>query len=125
LDYTRFGIKQTEYLPMKTSLLLCLMFVGFLSFAQKSDSPLKEGMSDIDVKKILGEPMKIEHFTTVKNNTFDTSVYWRYANNTVVVITNHLYNRTEKNWNELLKTIQLKASRKDSEGLKIVTNGKK
>jgi hypothetical protein len=110
---------------LKQFLTLYLIFVGFLLFAQETYSSLKQGMSDIEVKKILGEPIKVENFTTVKNNTLDTSFYWRYAQDKVIVITNHLYDRTEKNWNGLLKSIQLKASRKDSEGLRIVSHGKK
>jgi hypothetical protein len=115
---------------LKPILFILVFFTAYCCLAQSGESgkrwnELKPGMSDVDVKKIMGEPVKIEHFTTVKNNTFDTSVYWSYTNNYVVVLTNHLYERIEKNRDELLKSIQQKASKKDSGGLRIVTNGKK
>jgi hypothetical protein len=114
---------------MKFNYLLVFICLAFISEAQQSaDSKkpwdqLKPGMSDIQVQKLIGEPDKYENFTTVKNNTFDTSVYWRYHSGEVVVITNHLFDRIEKNREELLRSIQLSASKNN--GLKIVPNGKK
>ena len=109
------------------SLVFCCL--SFISKAQqpsetkKAWEKLNPTMSDIDVQKLIGEPQKIESFATVKTNTFDTSVYWRYPNGEIVVITNHLFERVEKNRDELLRSIQQNASKNN--GLKIVTYGKK
>ena len=107
-------------------IFICLSFTGSAqqpSDTKKSWDKLNTGMSDVDVKKLIGEPLKIESFATVKTNTFDTSVYWRYPNGEIVVITNHLFERVEKNRDELLRSIQQKTS--TNNGLKIVTYGKK
>jgi hypothetical protein len=115
---------------MRLFYLFMFMNFSFLAKAQQSADTkktwelLKPGMSDVDVKKLIGEPNKSENFTTVKRNTFDTSTYWRYPNNVVVVITNHLFERVEKNREDLLRSIQQNASKKDN-GLIIVPNGKK
>lgn len=83
---------------------------------------LKPGMSEIQVKQFVGEPIKLESFTTVKYNSYDTSVYWRYPNNTVVVFTNHLLDRIEEDRDALLRYIQQHAFKKDKEGLVIVNH---
>jgi hypothetical protein len=107
----------------KILLTLCVL-LGLEVYAQDRFTSLKPGLSDIDVKKLLGEPAHIEPFATVKNNTSDTSVYWRYENNKIIVITNHLFDRVEKNRTELLKFIQRNASNTKEGGLTIVSYGK-
>ena len=57
--------------------------------------------------KILGEPKKIESFSTVKNNTYDT---------------NHAVETIEPKWENVLKRIQQKANKKDENGITIITN---
>jgi hypothetical protein len=115
---------------LKPFLFILVSLAAYCSMAQSAGSEkrwneLKTGMSDIEVQKIMGPPPKTEQFATVKNNTSDTSVYWSYSNNYVVVITNHLYERVEKNRDALLKSLQQKAAKKDPGGLRIVTYGKK
>ena len=118
---------QTTY-SVKFYYVLIFFSLALIGKAQQPSDPkksweqLKPGMSDIDVKRTIGEPQKIESFATVKTNTFDTSVYWRYPNGKIVVITNHLFERVEKNREELLRSIQQHTSK--NKGLKIVTYGK-
>lgn len=124
--YIHFEI---QILLMRVRYILTFIFFIGKAYAQqptdtkKSWGMLKPGMSDVDVKKLIGEPTRLENFTTVKINTYDTSMYWRYPDEIVVVITNHLFERVEKNREELLKYIQQGASKHN--GLIIVTNGKK
>jgi hypothetical protein len=95
------------------------------SFDKKVLEDLKPGMAEAQVKQIVGEPIRFESFTTVKYQSYDTSVYWRYPNNVVVVFTNHLFDRIEEDREALLKYIQQRAFKKEKEGLVIVNNGKK
>jgi outer membrane protein assembly factor BamE (lipoprotein component of BamABCDE complex) len=104
--------------------ILFFILYSFHCAAQGNVSALKPGMSDIEVRKIMGEPDRIERFATVKYNSFDTSVYWFYQPKAVVVITNHIFDRIEKNRTELLKFIQQNASKKEEGGLTIVSYGK-
>lgn len=90
---------------------------------KKKFATIKPGMSENSVIKEVGEPKKIEAFTTVRNNSYDTSTYWKYDKDVTVVFTNHAVESVEYDRNILLKRIQEKASRKDSEGLKIVNRG--
>lgn len=78
------------------------------------------GTSEPDVIKLVGEPYKIEKFATVKNNSFDTSKYWRYSNDIIIVFTNHAVEAVIPKWETVLKRIQLGAARKDDNGLTIV-----
>jgi hypothetical protein len=94
------------------------------TFDKKKLNDLKPGMSEIQIKQYLGDPIKFENFATVKRNTFDTTIYWRYADDAIVVVTNHLFDRVEKNKEELLKFIQQNASRKDGSGFDIINYGK-
>lgn len=109
-----------------TSLLLMPVL-----FAQpnEQDMPawdlLKAGMSEIQVKQLIGEPTRLEAFTTVRYNSYDTSVYWRYPNNAVVVFTNHLLDRVETDRDALLRYIQQRAFKKQADGLVIVNNARK
>ena len=79
------------------------------------------GTSEPDVIKLVGEPQKIEKFATVKNNSYDTSRYWRYSNDVIIIFTNHAVDAVVPKWENVLKRIQQKAARKDDEGLTIVT----
>lgn len=95
------------------------------TISKKDWRSLKPGMAEEQVKQKVGEPIRLESFTTVKYQSYDTSVYWRYPNNVVVVFTNHLFDRIEDDREALLKYIQQRAFRKEKEGLVIVSNGKK
>lgn len=94
------------------------------SDSEKSWEQLKAGMSGVQVKQILGDPLKIEQFTTVRYNSYDTSVYWRYPNNRIVVVTNYIFERVEEDRTHLLKQLQQRAYKKSKDGLVIVYNGK-
>jgi outer membrane protein assembly factor BamE (lipoprotein component of BamABCDE complex) len=119
---------------MRTLFVLFLALVTFPNFTQAQETSfdkkrletLKPGMAEPQVKQLLGEPIRFESFTTVKYQSYDTSVYWRYPDNTVVVVTNHIFERTEEDRDALLKYIQQRAFKKEKEGLVIVVNnGKK
>ncbi|MES2560908.1 MAG: hypothetical protein V4590_14275 [Bacteroidota bacterium] len=109
-------------------MLVCwFVFVaGVSAWAQSKDKweTIKPGMSEPQLKQIMGDPVRFEPYTTVKYNTFDTSVYWRYPNEKVVVVTNHLVERVEHNREQLLTFIQQHASKKDKDGLIIINHGK-
>ncbi|MCU0442086.1 MAG: outer membrane protein assembly factor BamE [Bacteroidia bacterium] len=118
---------------MKTPFITLLAILGFgISQVkaqeaignEKNWEQLKPGMSAVQVKKLLGDPIKIEQFTTVRYNSYDTSVYWRYPNNRIVVVTNYIFERVEEDRTHLLKQLQQRAYKKSKDGLVIVYNGK-
>ncbi len=111
--------------------LFIFLSCATLTKAQQPTAPskkfddLKAGMSEFQIKQLIGEPLKFESFTTVKYNSFDTSIYWRYPNEIVVVVTNHQYDRIEKNRDALLKYIQQKSGKNEVDGLTVISHGKK
>jgi hypothetical protein len=106
--------------------ILCLQqFVSAQQASEKTLLQLKPGMSDVQVRQIIGDPTRLENFSTVAYNTSDTTVYWRYGTELVLVITNHMFNRTELNREQLLRYIQQHAFQPNAQGLIIVNHGKK
>lgn len=107
-------------------LLNCLLF-GLGAYAQhglpKKFAAIKPGTSEADVIKQVGEPKRIESFSTVRNQTFDTSYYWRYENDITIVFTNHAVEVIEPRWENVLKRIQQRANRKDENGISIIQGG--
>lgn len=87
----------------------------------KKFAAIKPGTSETDVIRMVGEPRKIEHFSTVRNNSYDTTRYWRYDNDVIVVFTNHAVESVEPKWENLLKKIQQRANRKDEDGIRIIS----
>lgn len=109
---------------------LFLFAAGVSVLAQSGEAneklkAIKPGMSEPQLRQIMGDPIRFEPYTTVKYNTFDTSVYWRYPDEKVIVVTNHLVERVEQNRQQLLIFIQQHASKKDKDGLIIITHGTK
>lgn len=105
-------------------LMICLT-IGKLGISQslpKKYAAIITGTSEADVIKILGEPKKIESFSTVKNNTYDTSYYWKYDGDITIIFTNHAVETIEPKWENVLKRIQQKANKKDENGITIITN---
>lgn len=105
--------------------LILLLSTGFC-MAQglpKKFAAIKPGTSEADVIKQVGDPKKIESFTTVRNNSYDTSRYWRYENDVIIIFTNHAVESVEPKWETLLRKIQQRANRKDEEGIKIISGG--
>ncbi len=86
---------------------------------------IKPGTSEPQLKQVMGDPIRFESYATVKYNTSDTSVYWRYPDDKIVVVTNHLVERIEHNRQQLLTFIQQHASKKDKDGLIIISHGTK
>jgi hypothetical protein len=110
---------------MRVVLLVMILALGKLCLAQglpKKYAAIAVGTSEADVIKKLGEPKKIESFSTVKNNTYDTSYYWRYDGDITIIFTNHAVETIEPKWDNVLKRIQQKANKKDENGLTIITN---
>lgn len=111
---------------MKVIPALILILSPALCMAQglpKKFAAIKPGTSEADVVKQVGEPKKIEHFTTVRNNSYDTSRYWRYENDVIIIFTNHAVESVEPKWDALLRKIQQRANRKDDDGIKIISGG--
>lgn len=109
---------------MRFSLLVLGVVFGLMCAAQsipQTFRAIKPGTSEPDVIKLVGEPQRIEKFATVKNNSFDTTRYWRYSNDVIIIFTNHAVETVVPKWDAVLKRIQLKAARKDEEGLTVVT----
>lgn len=109
---------------MRLSLLVLGVVFGLMCAAQgvpQTFRTIKPGTSEPDVIKQVGEPQRIEKFATVKNNSFDTTRYWRYSNDVIIIFTNHAVDAVVAKWDVVLKRIQQRAARKDEEGLTIVT----
>ena len=110
---------------MRFVLLAMILALGKLCLAQglpKKYAAIAVGTSEADVTKKVGEPKKIESFSTIKNNTYDTSYYWRYDGDITIIFTNHAVETIEPKWENVLKRIQQKANKKDENGLTIITN---
>jgi hypothetical protein len=110
---------------MRFVVLMVCLTIGKLGITQslpKKYAVIKTGTSEADVIKILGEPKKIESFSTVKNNTYDTSYYWKYDGDITIIFTNHAVETIEPKWENVLKRIQQKANKKDENGITIITN---
>jgi hypothetical protein len=104
--------------------LFCSLLIVFNANAQalpKKFREIKTGTSEVDVIKLVGNPTRVERFVTVKNNTYDTSRYWRY-NDVTIVFTNHAVEKVETKWEMVLKHIQQYANRKDNDGINIITS---
>ena len=115
-------------MQFRYTLVLLTMLTARLSFAQNNSlhlDDLKFGMSEYQIKQIIGEPTHIESFATVKYNSSDTSIYWKYTNEVIIVVTNHQFDRIEKNKDVLLKYIQQKSGKKEADGLIVISHGKK
>lgn len=105
-------------------LMVCLFAVNFC-IAQslpKKYAAITIGTSEADVIKAVGEPKKIESFSTVKYNTYDTSYYWRYDGEITIIFTNHAVETVEPKWENVLKRIQQRANKKEQNGLIIINN---
>jgi len=110
---------------MRFVVLMVYLTIGKLGITQslpKKYADIKTGTSESDVIKILGEPKKIESFSTVKNNTYDTSYYWKYDGDITIILTNHAVENIEPKWENVLKRIQQKANKKDENGITIITH---
>jgi hypothetical protein len=110
---------------MRFVVLIVCLTIGKLCLAQslpKKYAAITAGTSEADVIKILGEPKKIESFSTVRNNTYDTSYYWKYDGDITIIFTNHAVETIEPKWENVLKRIQQKANKKDENGITIITN---
>ena len=106
------------------TLFLCFMGFVFSAFAQTDDAEIKKdftkvklGMSEAQVKKVVGNPEIIDRFKTVKRGTKDTSTYWRYENNLTIIFKNHYVLGLEKNHSVILQSVQEWADPKNKDSL--------
>lgn len=109
---------------MKAALVLVSLIMANFCMAQalpKKFAAINPGTSETDVIKQVGEPKQIERFSTVRNNSYDTTRYWRYEKDIIIVFTNHAVETIEPQWETLLKKIQQRANRKDEDGIKIIS----
>ena len=95
-------------------------------FAQDSEEKKKDftkvkiGMSEPQVKKLVGNPEMVEHFKTLKIGTKDTTTYWRYENDLTIILKKHVVEDIERNHTALLQRIQEWADPKNKEGIKLL-----
>ncbi|MBP9187029.1 MAG: hypothetical protein KBE91_04175 [Bacteroidia bacterium] len=104
--------------------IVCVFTVNFCKAQSlpKKYAAITNGTSEVDVIKAVGEPKKIESFSTVKYNTYDTSYYWRYDGEITIIFTNHAVETVEPKWENVLKRIQQRANKKEENGLIIINN---
>jgi hypothetical protein len=105
-------------------LLVILVSCSIAAFSQadepegkKDFTKIKTGMSEMQVRKIVGEPEIRERFKTLRAGTHDTSTYWRYDNDLTIIFRNHYVDRMEKNHAALLQLVQEWADPKNKDGI--------
>lgn len=112
---------------MRLFLSFTCLLIGLCVVAQqglpKKFAAIKPGTSEADVIRQVGDPKRIEPFSTVRNQTYDTSYYWRYENDITIIFTNHAVETIEPRWENVLKRIQQRANRKDENGISIIQGG--
>lgn len=102
---------------------ILFVFVPCLIFGQNEENQaakiarVKVGMSELQVKKIVGNPEIVEKFKTIKRNTIDTCTYWRYENDITIIFKKHLVIEVERDHNALLQRIQDWADRKNKDSI--------
>lgn len=95
-------------------------------FAQESDdikkdfTKVKVGMTEAQVKKVVGNPEMIENFKTLKIGTKDTTTYWRYENDLTIIFKKHLVEGIERNHSAMLQRVQEWADPKNKDGIKLI-----
>lgn len=112
---------------MQYLFLIVLNSAWIFSFSQqienegkKDFTKLKSGMSEKQIIKTVGEPIKIESFRTVKPSTHDTTVFWRYENDLTLIITNHYFQNIERNFSLILIRLQEWADPKNKDSLRVI-----
>lgn len=109
---------------MKAILVIAGLLIASAGMAQalpKKYAAITPGTSETDVIKQVGEPKQVERFSTVRNNSYDTTRYWRYEKDIIIVFTNHAVEAVEPKWETVLKKIQQRANRNDENGIKIIS----
>lgn len=87
---------------------------------KKDFTRVKTGMSEAQVKKLVGNPEVLERFKTLKKGTTDTTTYWRYENDLTIVFKNHYVEGIERDHNALLQHVQEWADPRNKDGIKLI-----
>jgi hypothetical protein len=87
---------------------------------KKDFTKVKPGMSEEQVKKVVGNPEIIEKFKTLQIGTTDTTTYWRYENDLTIIFKRHYVEGIERDHNMLLQRIQEWADPKNKNGIKLL-----
>lgn len=81
---------------MKTLALLLLLTLGLASIAEaqnvekpKDFNKVRNGMTELNVMDIVGNPFRIEPYFAVNDKTRDTSTFWVYENMYTIAFVNH------------------------------------
>jgi hypothetical protein len=115
---------------MWSTALRCIVLLGCLVVVQRAGAQdeqvkknfarLREGMSEAEVKRLVGNPEVIERFRTVPKGTHDTTTYWRYENDLTILFLNHYLHKMEPDHNALLQRIQEWADPNNKEGIRLI-----
>ena len=113
---------------MKVRILIFLSIVFSSTFlsAQEGDDTKKDftkvkvGMTEAQVKKVVGNPEMIENFKTLKIGTKDTTTYWRYENDLTIIFKKHVVEGIERNHSAMLQRVQEWADPKNKDGIKLL-----
>ncbi len=120
---------EKQIVCFKFSALFFFVFLNTFSFyaiaqnvdeAKKDFTKVKVGMTEAQVKKVVGNPEIIENFKTLKIGTKDTTTYWRYENDLTIIFKRHLVESIERNHSALLQRIQEWADPKNKDGIKLL-----
>ncbi len=124
---TEIFFKMHSFKSITCCIVLFFMLISFAAFSQSEEIDFKKnfpkvniGMSELQVKKLVGNPEMIEHFKTLKIGTTDTTTYWRYEQDFTIIFKNHVVEEIEKNHNALLQRIQDWANPKNKDGIKLL-----
>lgn len=77
------------------------------------------GLSEVNVREIVGVPARVEPFVTINNSTGDTSTYWVYNNLYTIVFRNHFVDYVERDRSLFLAKVQQWASPQNKDGIRI------
>ena len=93
---------------LSTLILLCACSFSLLAQEEKPKDFTKvvPGLTERQVREVVGFPSRGERFKTVVKGTHDTCTYWVYNNQYTVVFKNHLVDRIETDRSAFLAKIQ-------------------
>lgn len=103
-----------------TLLLLNMGYVNAQTVEQniRTDKILP-GLSEHNVREIIGVPARVEPFITVTNQK-DTNTFWVYNNLHTIVFKNHYVEYVERDRNLFLLHVQQWADPKNKQGVKFI-----
>jgi len=97
-------------------ILLCLINMANAQTKPYADLHLiKPGMSESEVKKLIGEPDK-EKYYTINKITHDTNTYWDYAPEQTVYFTQHKVTHVDYHKDAIKERIRMSIEKNNREG---------